>query len=82
MSAGFSKVNIVGDKVRLRPIRESDAKTAYPLLTDEAILSQLLWDGPAELPRCMPWSLQVINEVGGPLRKMAFHWMVPSDGIS
>ena len=48
MSRGFAKIDIVGDRVRLRPVRAADAKAAYSFLTDEAILSWLLWDGPSD----------------------------------
>lgn len=48
MSIGFSHIAIVGDKVRLRPLLATDAKAAYRLLSDKAILSQLQWDGPAD----------------------------------
>jgi len=45
--AGFEHIELVGDKVRLRPIRASDAVDAYRLLTDDAVLANLAWDGPA-----------------------------------
>ena len=44
---GFEKVELVGEKVRLRPARPGDAPDAYRLVTDDAILSNLAWDGPA-----------------------------------
>ena len=47
MPIGFSYIDIVGDKVRLRPTRATDAKVAYQLVNNEAVLSNLLWDGPA-----------------------------------
>jgi len=47
MPAGFSHIELVGDKVRLRPIREGDATNAYRLVVDEAVLANLAWDGPA-----------------------------------
>ena len=47
MPVGFEQINIVGDKVRLRPVRSGDARVAYSLLTNDAILSNLAWDGPA-----------------------------------
>ncbi len=47
MSIGFERVELAGDKVRLRPIRAGDAGEVYRLVTDEAILSRLAWDGPA-----------------------------------
>lgn len=46
MSVGFSHIDIVGDKVRLRPMRATDAREAYRLVTNEAVLSTLAWDGP------------------------------------
>jgi RimJ/RimL family protein N-acetyltransferase len=47
MSIRFEHIELVGDKVRLRPIQESDAAEAYRLLTDDAVLANLAWDGPA-----------------------------------
>lgn len=47
MSTGFDRVELIGDKVRLRPARPTDAADAYRLVIDEAVLSRLLWDGPA-----------------------------------
>jgi RimJ/RimL family protein N-acetyltransferase len=47
MPVGFNHIELVGDKITLRPIRESDATDAYNLVTDEAILSCLAWDGPS-----------------------------------
>jgi len=47
MPVGFNHIDIVGDKVRLRSARPTDAADAYRLVTDEAILSNLAWDGPA-----------------------------------
>ena len=43
---GFSHIDIVGEKVRIRPTRPTDAPDAYRLVTDEAVPSRLLWDGP------------------------------------
>jgi len=48
MPSGFSRINIVGEKVRLRPAYPTDAPDAYRLVTDEAVLSRLLWDGPQD----------------------------------
>jgi ribosomal-protein-alanine N-acetyltransferase len=48
MSVGFSHIDIVGEKVRLRPIRATDAKAAYRLVKNEAVLSNLAWDGPRD----------------------------------
>ena len=47
MSVGFSHINIVGEKVRIRPVMVTDAPDAYSLVTDDAVLSRLLWEGPA-----------------------------------
>jgi len=47
MPAGFEYIELVGDKVQLRPIREADAADAYRLLSDDAVLANLAWDGPA-----------------------------------
>ncbi len=46
MSIGFSHIDIVGEKIRLRPMRASDAEAAYKLVKNEAVLSTLAWDGP------------------------------------
>ena len=46
MSIGFSHIDIVGEKVRLRPMRASDAGAAYKLVKNEAVLDTLTWDGP------------------------------------
>ena len=43
---GFERVELAGDKVRLRPTTGGDAASAYRLVKDEAILRWLLWDGP------------------------------------
>jgi ribosomal-protein-alanine N-acetyltransferase len=47
MPVGFNHIELVGDKVRLRPIRESDAADAYRLLSDDAVVANLAWDGPS-----------------------------------
>jgi RimJ/RimL family protein N-acetyltransferase len=47
MSTVFNHIEIVGDKVRLRPVKVSDARVAYRLVKDEAVLKWLAWDGPA-----------------------------------
>ena len=47
MPVGFERIELLGDKVRLRPIREADATDAYRLVVDEAVLANLAWDGPA-----------------------------------
>ena len=44
---GFEYIELVGDKIRLRPIEVSDATDAYSLLTDDAVLANLAWNGPA-----------------------------------
>jgi len=46
MPVGFDHIDIVGDKIRLRPIKANDARVAYRLLTNDAILSNIAWDGP------------------------------------
>ncbi len=46
MPPGFERVELVGDKVRLRPAVIADAAAAYRLVTDDRILRWLLWDGP------------------------------------
>lgn len=45
---GFERVELAGDRVRLRPARPTDAANAYHLVSDEEVLSRLLWDGPAD----------------------------------
>lgn len=47
MPLGFEHIELSGEKVRLRPIREGDAPDAYRLVADEAVLANLAWDGPA-----------------------------------
>ena len=47
MPIGFSHLDISGRKIRLRPTRTADTEAAYNLITNEAILSNLAWDGPA-----------------------------------
>ncbi|MBI2288666.1 MAG: GNAT family N-acetyltransferase [Chloroflexi bacterium] len=46
MSVGFSYVDIVGDKVHLRPTQATDASVAYRLVKNGAVVSNLAWDGP------------------------------------
>ena len=46
MPPGFERVELVGDKVRLRPAVVADVAGAYALVTDDRILRWLLWDGP------------------------------------
>jgi len=48
MPAGFKHIELLGDKIRLRPIHQSDAADAYQLVTDNAVLANLAWDGPAD----------------------------------
>ena len=48
MSAGFNHIHIAGEKVRLRPVSAADAAAAYKLVKNEAVLSTLAWDGPAD----------------------------------
>lgn len=48
MPPGFDRVELVGEKVRLRPTTGEDATDAYRLVRDEAVLRWLLWDGPAD----------------------------------
>ena len=45
---GFKRLNIIGQKVRLRPVEAADAREAYKLVRNEAVLSTLAWDGPAD----------------------------------
>ena len=47
MSIGFERVELVGDRVRLRPAQPTDTADAYRLVSDEEVLSRLLWEGPA-----------------------------------
>lgn len=46
MPVFFEHIELLGEKVRLRPIREADAANAYRLLIDDAVLRWLSWDGP------------------------------------
>ncbi len=43
----FKKLDITGEKVHLRQIRANDAEKAYLFLKNDAVLSNLAWDGPA-----------------------------------
>ncbi len=43
----FKKLDITGEKVHLRQIRANDAEKAYLVLKNDAVLSNLAWDGPA-----------------------------------
>jgi ribosomal-protein-alanine N-acetyltransferase len=47
MPVFFEHIELLGEKVRLRPIREADAPDAYHLIADEAVLATLAWDGPS-----------------------------------
>ncbi len=44
---GFDRIDILGKKVRLRAARSTDAGQAYKLVKNEAVLSTIAWDGPA-----------------------------------
>ena len=48
MSVGFSHIDIVGEKVRLRPVMATDAGAAYRLVKNEAVLATMAWDGPVD----------------------------------
>ncbi len=48
MPTGFCHIDMVGDKVRLRPVMAADAREAYRLVKNDAVLSNLAWDGPAD----------------------------------
>ena len=48
MPLGFSHIDILGEKVRLRPVMATDAGAAYRLVKNEAVLATLAWDGPAD----------------------------------
>ena len=45
----FACVELVGDKVRLRPLSRDDAQTAFNLLRDDRVTRTLLWDGPSRI---------------------------------
>ena len=45
----FSEADVVGEKVRLRPILTRDASIAYGLLQNERVTQTILWDGPSSL---------------------------------
>ena len=49
MPVGFRHIELVGDKVRLRTIREGDAPDAYRLMKDDRVLSQLADEGAGSL---------------------------------
>ena len=46
---GYKKIELAGEKVRLRLLKGNDAIEAYHLITDDAILSQLNWEGPENI---------------------------------
>ncbi|MFC2011897.1 GNAT family N-acetyltransferase [Chloroflexota bacterium] len=48
MSVILKKIDIAGEKIRLRPIRAADAEAAYKLVKNEAVVSTLAWDGPSD----------------------------------
>lgn len=48
MSVGFSHIDILGEKVRLRPVMSTDAGAAYRLVKNEAVLATMAWDGPVD----------------------------------
>jgi len=43
---GFRKIDILGDKVRLREPREEDTPEYYRLVKNDAVLANIAWDGP------------------------------------
>ncbi len=45
----FSQVELVGDRVRLRPLSPDDAPVAFELLSDDRVTRTLVWDGPSSL---------------------------------
>lgn len=45
----FVDVELIGSKVKLRPIHPDDASVAYDLVRDDRVTSMLLWDGPSNL---------------------------------
>lgn len=45
----FTRAELVGEKVRLRPIHPGDAESAYPLLEDGVVVRTLTWDGPSSV---------------------------------
>lgn len=45
----FSDAELVGSKVRLRPIRPEDAPFAYAQLRDDQVTRTLRWDGPSSV---------------------------------
>jgi len=47
-------VEIVGEKVRLRPLRPDDATTAHRYLSDERVTRTLTLDGPRLWSPCGP----------------------------
>ena len=40
---GFERIELAGDRVRLRPVRAGDAGEAYRLVSDDAVLANLAW---------------------------------------
>ncbi len=46
---GIEHLDVIGEKVRLRPVRASDAPTDYNLVKNDNVLMYLLWDGPKDI---------------------------------
>ena len=48
MPVGYSNIDMVGEKVRLRPVVATDASAAYRLVKNDAVLVTMAWDEPAD----------------------------------
>ena len=59
----FSEVELTGTKTKLRLPDEADAKSAYGLISDDCVTSQLMWDGPRS-----------VEELAGSYRTRAAWW--------
>lgn len=46
MTVLHEKIDIVGEKVRLRSARVADVRGLYPLVKNDAVIANLAWDGP------------------------------------
>ena len=45
----FTDVELVGERVCLRPVGPNDASRAYELLQDDRVIESLIWDGLASV---------------------------------
>ncbi len=51
----FAHVELVGERVRLRPPRPNDALTAFEMFRDDRVTERLAWDGPTSVEEVEAW---------------------------